>query len=204
MSTSNMESSVFWDIVPCSPLIVSWRFRRTWASQAELYMLVSCLATSAAPKMEAACCSETSVDFQGSIRRYYRKDRTLHICLCDNLKSHMPTICSHIMMLLIFIYIVLKYFTAHLCMYRALNLTCVSDVKKKIKTLIAVIIMKAVIDIYWKSWYGILSVPCSASITGRDSEIDAKVFHFIFSSLQFGREFIERLSIKFGTGQSIL
>jgi hypothetical protein len=44
-----------------------------------------------------------------------------------------------------------KYFTADLCMYKALNLTCVSEVKKKAKALSALIIMKAVVDMYWKS-----------------------------------------------------
>jgi hypothetical protein len=135
--------------VTCSSKIMGQLASRT--AIVNCFILVNCLVYNSKLKMEATYSSETSVDFQRSIRRYYRRDRTLHIQRCENLRSHMPTICFHIMIHFIFIYVVLKYFTAHLCMYKALNLTYVSEVKKKVKTLSALIIMKVSIDIYWKS-----------------------------------------------------
>jgi hypothetical protein len=57
-----MNSSVFWDVPPCSPLKVN-------RQQSPLclppdFMLVSCLAYSLTPKMEVICSSKMSVDFQ--------------------------------------------------------------------------------------------------------------------------------------------
>jgi hypothetical protein len=39
-------------------------------------------------KMEATCSTETSVDFQGTIRSYIPEDRTLHNDNCGNIKSN--------------------------------------------------------------------------------------------------------------------
>jgi hypothetical protein len=44
-------------------------------------MLVSCLAYSSTLNMETTCFSETSVDFQRTIRRYIPEDRTLRLVL---------------------------------------------------------------------------------------------------------------------------
>jgi hypothetical protein len=140
------SSALKMDATCSSKLMVELAGRTALANS---FILVNSLAYNSTLKMEATYSSETSVVFWRSIRRYTRKDRTLPIFRCENLKSHMPTICLHIMIHFIFIYVVLKYFTAHVCMNKALNLTCVSEVKKKLKTLSAVIIMKAVIDIYW-------------------------------------------------------
>jgi hypothetical protein len=38
--------------------------------------------------METICCSETSVDFQRTTRRYIPEDRTVHNHPCENLKSY--------------------------------------------------------------------------------------------------------------------
>lgn len=115
-------------------------------------MLSHWLAYNSSMKSEAAYLSETSVDFQLSVKRYeyYREDRTLRVQRCENLKSDMPTICLYIMVHFIFIYKVLNCFASHLCMHKAINLNCVSEVKKNVRTQIAVIIMKVFSDFYWK------------------------------------------------------
>jgi hypothetical protein len=80
-----MKSTIFSEITPCSPLKVNRRFGGTYRlhlqgrkiSQArnprenrwQGFILVSCLAHFYTLKMEAICCSETSVDFQRSTRR---------------------------------------------------------------------------------------------------------------------------------------
>jgi hypothetical protein len=48
------------------------------AKLATCFMLVSSLAYSSALKMEATCSSETSVDFQRTMRSYIPEGRTLH------------------------------------------------------------------------------------------------------------------------------
>jgi hypothetical protein len=50
-------------------------------------MLVSCWVYSTL-KMEAACSSKTSVDFQRTTRRYITEYGTLHNKRCENLKSY--------------------------------------------------------------------------------------------------------------------
>jgi hypothetical protein len=55
--STRLKSSVFWDIMPCSLLKVSW------------------------------CSSETSVDFQWTAWHYISENRTLHNHHCENLKS---------------------------------------------------------------------------------------------------------------------
>jgi hypothetical protein len=57
-----MESTIFWDITPCTPLKVNRRFGGTYRLP-PAFTLVSCSAYSTL-KMEAICSSETSVDLQ--------------------------------------------------------------------------------------------------------------------------------------------
>jgi hypothetical protein len=99
------KTTVFWDITPCTPLKVNRRFGRIYRlhlqgrkmsrarNQLESclpppFTLVSCSAYSSTKKMEAICCSETSVDFQRTTRRYIAEDGTLHNHHCGNLKSY--------------------------------------------------------------------------------------------------------------------
>jgi hypothetical protein len=104
-----LNSTIFWDITPCSPLRVNWRFRNTHRlhlqgrriSQAknqhksrwQASMLLSCSAYSSTLKMEAICSSETSVHFQQTTRRYIPEDSTLHNHCCENLKSYKWDFC---------------------------------------------------------------------------------------------------------------
>jgi hypothetical protein len=93
-----LKSTIFWAIMPCSPLKVNRRFGRTFCLhlqgrrisrktnqresrwQAEFYPPTL--------KMEAICSSETSVDFQRITRRYIPEDSTFHNHRCENLKSY--------------------------------------------------------------------------------------------------------------------
>jgi hypothetical protein len=77
-----MKSSVFWDITPFSPLKIIRRFGGTHllghqVPLATFFMLIYCLAYYLAPKMEAACSSETSVNFRQTTRRYVPENRIL-------------------------------------------------------------------------------------------------------------------------------
>jgi hypothetical protein len=65
-----MKSTIFWDIMPCSPLKVNRELPPA-------FTLVSCLAYSSTLKVEAICSSETSVRFQRTTRRYIPGDSTL-------------------------------------------------------------------------------------------------------------------------------
>jgi hypothetical protein len=66
-----LNSSVFWDIKPFSPLKINRRFGLTCCKAlAACFMMVSCLAYSSTLNMEAICSSEKSVDFQRTIQRY--------------------------------------------------------------------------------------------------------------------------------------
>jgi hypothetical protein len=69
-----MKSSIFWVITPCSPLKLNRLYFPTE------FRLVSCLAYSSSLKLEATCSSETSVDIQRTIRRYFPEDITLLEC----------------------------------------------------------------------------------------------------------------------------
>jgi hypothetical protein len=106
-----MNSTIFWDITPCSLLRVSRRFGRTYRLhvqgrkinrarnqresrwQAEL---VSCLAYFLTLKMEAICSSETSVGSQWTTRRYIPEDGTIHNHRIENLKSYNVKLMSKI------------------------------------------------------------------------------------------------------------
>jgi hypothetical protein len=94
-----INSSIFWDITPHSPLRVNRHFRGTCRLHrlATCFSLVSCLAYSSTTKMEATCPSEMSANFQDITWHYVPEDRTLqgtfglpvqpllHICYCYTL-----------------------------------------------------------------------------------------------------------------------
>jgi hypothetical protein len=90
------ESCIFWDITPCSPLKFNLRFGGTYRFRRQgrrslllSFALVSSLLYSWTFK-EAACLSETSIDFKRTTRRYIPEDicseaplwqaRILHSC----------------------------------------------------------------------------------------------------------------------------
>jgi hypothetical protein len=79
-----MKSSVFWDIKPCSPLKVKGRF----GGSRLLPMLVSCLAYSSTPKMEATCTSEMLVNYRGT-RCYIAEDSAPYTHNSEDLKSNL-------------------------------------------------------------------------------------------------------------------
>jgi hypothetical protein len=88
-------SSIFWDIMPSSPLKVLFIFklkksqaRHQHELLATCLMLVSCLAYTLMMKMVEACCSKTQDDFQRITRRYVPEDRTLHNHTCENLTTY--------------------------------------------------------------------------------------------------------------------
>jgi hypothetical protein len=76
LTAAVMKSSIFWDIMPCSPLEVNGRSGGSRRSVATYFTLVSCLAYSSTLRMEATCSCETSVDFKRTTRRYITEDRT--------------------------------------------------------------------------------------------------------------------------------
>jgi hypothetical protein len=76
-----MKCSIFWDIMPCSPLKVNRRFEEHvafWFPPA--FTLVSCSAYSSTLKMEA-CSSETSAEFQRTTRCYILEDKIICMSL---------------------------------------------------------------------------------------------------------------------------
>jgi hypothetical protein len=96
-ATIFMNSTVLWDIMPCSPLSVNRRFggtyrlhlqgrknnlsnKPTWKHERSLP--VYCSDYFSTLKMEAIYSSETSVDSQRATRRYIPEDRTLHNSPC--------------------------------------------------------------------------------------------------------------------------
>jgi hypothetical protein len=81
----NVNLFIFRDITLCSLLNVNRRFGGTCRTAliAAGFMLVSCLAYSSAMKMEEACSSDPSVDFQRTTHG------TLHNHRCENFKSYM-------------------------------------------------------------------------------------------------------------------
>jgi hypothetical protein len=67
-----LKSPIFWDIMPCSQLRISRRFGATCRLHqseqlllAVFMMLVSCLAYSSTPKMEAICSSKRRLTLNG-------------------------------------------------------------------------------------------------------------------------------------------
>jgi hypothetical protein len=64
-----MRNSIFWDIMPCSPLKVNQHFGGTCCLHlqpllATCFTFISCSAYSLALKLEVTCSSKMSVDFQ--------------------------------------------------------------------------------------------------------------------------------------------
>jgi hypothetical protein len=89
-----MKSTVFWDIMPCSPLKVNQRFRGAYhlhlqgrrisrARNQWQALLVSCVAYSSTLKMEVICFPKTSVDFQWTTWHYIPEDSTLQMELAQ-------------------------------------------------------------------------------------------------------------------------
>jgi hypothetical protein len=83
-----MESSIFWDIIPCNRLhlqgrISRARYQRESRFQAGIFLGFLTL------KMEAVCSSETSVDFQRTTLLYIPED-----IMCYSFKESNP--CSSV------------------------------------------------------------------------------------------------------------
>jgi hypothetical protein len=92
------KSSIFWDIMPCSPLKVNLLFGGACPFIFRLclppaFTLVSCSVPSLTSKMEATCSPRTLVDFQQTTQRYVPEDRTLHNHQCENTKSYFVITC---------------------------------------------------------------------------------------------------------------
>jgi hypothetical protein len=85
-----MQSSIFWDITPCSLLKENRRFGGTCPHLQGRFSrsLVSCLAYSSTLKIEATCSSETSGATQRITGRHIPEHDTLHNHRCENLKSY--------------------------------------------------------------------------------------------------------------------
>jgi hypothetical protein len=72
-----MKSPVFWDIMPCSRHDRIRRTSKEHEAVSKKFILVPCLVYFSTLKTEATCSSETSVDFQWTIRCYIPVDMTL-------------------------------------------------------------------------------------------------------------------------------
>jgi hypothetical protein len=86
----NNMRSVLWDITPCNPSKVNRRFGETCSlheADNKLYagLLLGLLLFNL--KLEAICSSETSIDFQRTIRLYIPGDRAFHNHSRENPKS---------------------------------------------------------------------------------------------------------------------
>jgi hypothetical protein len=68
LTAAVLDSSIFFDITPCSPLKPDWRFGGSCHSTR--YMPVSSLVCYSTPKKEATCSSGTFIDFQRNTRCY--------------------------------------------------------------------------------------------------------------------------------------
>jgi hypothetical protein len=73
-----MKSTIFWDLMPCSPLKANRRFGGTYRLRLQDRRInKQDSAYSSTLKMEAICSSETSVGFQRTTQRYIPEDSTL-------------------------------------------------------------------------------------------------------------------------------
>jgi hypothetical protein len=86
------KSSIFWDIMQCSPLKVNRRFGRICRLHLKGRRICQTRNQKAGGKqsdstlkMEAIYCYETSIDFQRTTWHYIPKDRTLHNHCCETL-----------------------------------------------------------------------------------------------------------------------
>jgi hypothetical protein len=102
-SKLKLKSIIFWDITPCSLLIVNRRFGGTYclhihgrrnkfskkpaSKQVESRILLAEF-ISLTLTMEAICSSETSIDTQRTTLRYIPEDDTLHNHSSEKLKSY--------------------------------------------------------------------------------------------------------------------
>jgi hypothetical protein len=92
-----LKSSVFWGIMLCSPMKVSWHFRGTYChhlhgqriSQArnkhDADSKLSSLVYSVTLKVKVICSSETMVYFHQTTQQYIPEDRTLQSYNCEKL-----------------------------------------------------------------------------------------------------------------------
>jgi hypothetical protein len=104
LDLSWIKSSIFWDISLCCPLKVNLRFGRTYRlhlhsrriSRARSHLLSRwCLVQlNIRPliKQEAACSSETSVEFQRTTRRYIQDGVIIHNHCFENIKPYISWI----------------------------------------------------------------------------------------------------------------
>jgi hypothetical protein len=99
------NSSIFCDIMPCSPLKVNRRFRRTchlhlhswWVSLASNRHVADSKSSLASTlKMDMTCSSETSADFQQTTWCYIPDNRTIHNHCRENLESYAIRIQMHL------------------------------------------------------------------------------------------------------------
>jgi hypothetical protein len=74
--------AVFWVVAPCSLVEVYQRFRGTCCLHHQGASIIALM-------MEAACTSETLVNFYQTTRRYNPEDSHLHIRRRENLKSYL-------------------------------------------------------------------------------------------------------------------
>jgi hypothetical protein len=79
-----MESSIFWDIKQCSPLIFNGRFGEI----CRLHLQDRRIKEARNEHEAGSAYYETSVDFQRRTRRYIPENRILHNHRCENLKSY--------------------------------------------------------------------------------------------------------------------
>jgi hypothetical protein len=119
-----INGSIFWNIMPCSPLKFNWRSGRTclllegWrisqtrneydvsSEQIIAFLSVCFISFSSTLKMEAACSSETSVNFQRTMHRYIPADRTLNNRRCENFKSYIK-LCIYFSSFPLFLHVLL-------------------------------------------------------------------------------------------------
>jgi hypothetical protein len=78
------EDDIFWDITQCSDV-----------SEGYIASIIRAISrTEAAPMMEAVCTFKTSDYFYETTWHYVPEGCHLHVCHCENLKSHQESRCS--------------------------------------------------------------------------------------------------------------